>query len=135
MLLLKLGLGKAAELKSVQRRIKEQDRNGDGKISRDEADSRLRPNFDLMDRNRDGIVDPEEYTAYYAARMGVSVPSAPVGSSFGSSTTLPSPPSFGGNNNSSSATPPPTVSAPSASGTSESELLRRLMEQRARENR
>ncbi len=121
---------------SAQRRIKEQDRNGDGKISRDEADSRLRPNFDLMDRNRDGIVDAEEYTAYYAARMGVSVPSAPAGSSFGSPTTPPSLPNFGGSNtSSSSSTPPPSPSAPSAGGTSESELLRRLMEQRARENR
>lgn len=117
---------------SAQRRIKEQDRNGDGKISRDEADSRLRPNFDLMDRNRDGIVDAEEYTAYYAARMGVSVLSAPVGSSFGSPPAPTSPSNFGGSNTSSS---PPPPSAPSTGGTSESELLRRLMEQRARENR
>ena len=29
------------------------------RLRREEADSRLRPNFDLMDRNRDNIVDAE----------------------------------------------------------------------------
>jgi hypothetical protein len=118
---------------SAQRRIRDQDRNGDGKISRDEADSRLRPNFELMDRNRDGIVDAEEYTAYYAARLsGGSSGGTPGTFSTGSSGTgsfTPPPPST---------SPPPgslgTPSAPSTGG-GESDILRRLMEQRARENR
>jgi len=118
---------------SAQRRIRDQDRNGDGKISREEADSRLRPNFDLMDRNRDNIVDAEEYTAYYAARMSGGTTSgspstfSPGGSSSSSfnapATTPPPPPSSTG-----------TSSAPGTSG-GESDILRRLMEQRARENR
>lgn len=116
---------------AAQRRIREQDRNGDGKISRDEADSRLRPNFDLMDRNRDGMVDAEEYTAYYASRMGGS--STSTFSNPGSFNSAGSPGSFSGNTSGSSSAPP--SSAPSSGGGGESELLRRLMEQRARENR
>lgn len=129
---------------SAQRRIKEQDRNGDGKISRDEADSRLRPNFDLMDRNRDGIVDAEEYTAYYAARMGggsggpsTSSGSFNSGSSFnsgGSFNSSAAPGTFNSGNNNSGG-PSSSPSGPPSSGGGESDLLRRLMEQRARENR
>ncbi len=132
----------------AQSRIREQDRNGDGKISRDEADSRLRDRFREIDRNGDGIVDGEEYTSYYATRFGggTSTSSAP-GSSFSPS---PSPFSSGSSfNNTSgsgsfgsgstgstgSSTGSSTPSAPPSSGGGESDLLRRLMEQRARENR
>lgn len=119
---------------SAQRRIRDQDRNGDGKISRDEADTRLRPNFDLMDRNRDGIVDSEEYTAYYASRMsGSSASTVPPTSSFNSPGSSTSPSNFGGGSAGSSS--PPPASTPSAGGSGESDLLKRLMEQRARENR
>ncbi len=119
---------------SAQRRIRDQDRNGDGKISRDEADTRLRPNFDLMDRNRDGIVDSEEYTAYYASRMsGSSASTVPPTSSFNSPGSSTSPSNFGGGSAGSSS--PPPASTPSQSGSGESDLLKRLMEQRARENR
>jgi hypothetical protein len=45
------------------RRIKEQDRDGDGKVSFNEADDRLKPNFQKMDRNGDGFLDMEEYRA------------------------------------------------------------------------
>ena len=123
---------------SAQRRIRDQDRNGDGKISREEADSRLRPNFDLMDRNRDNIVDAEEYTAYYASRMSGGTTSG------NPSASSPSTFSPGGSSSSSfnapATTPPSPSSSPgtsSAPGTSsgESDILRRLMEQRARENR
>ncbi len=116
----------------AQRRIREQDRNGDGKISRDEADSRLRDRFRDMDKNSDGQVDAEEYTAYYASRMGGSSSSNPPSNGFNNPA---SPGSFGSSNNSSSSSTPPPPSAPSVGGTSESEMLRRLMEQRARENR
>jgi hypothetical protein len=123
---------------SAQRRIRDQDRNGDGKISREEADSRLRPNFDLMDRNRDNIVDAEEYTAYYASRMSGGTTSG------NPSASSPSTFSPGGSSSSSFNTPATTPPSPSSSpgtssapGTSsgESDILRRLMEQRARENR
>jgi hypothetical protein len=140
---------------SAQRRIREQDRNGDGKVSRDEADSRLRQNFDLMDRNRDNIVDADEYTAYYAQRSGGS-PSSPFtsGSSFnpgsslnqgpssfnsgGSFNNSGSPGSFGSGSSGSSGNTSSSggsSSGSTGSGGGESDLLRRLMEQRARENR
>ena len=45
------------------RRVKEQDRDGDGKVSFAEADDRLKPNFQKMDRNGDGFLDMEEYRA------------------------------------------------------------------------
>ena len=129
---------------TAQQRIREQDRNRDGKISRDEADSRLRPNFDLIDRNRDGSVDAEEYMAYYVSRSGGG--SSSSGSSFnqgGSFNNSGGPgSSFGGgssgfnsgNNNSSSSSAPSSGST-SSDGGGESDLLKRLMEQRSRENR
>jgi hypothetical protein len=45
------------------RRIREQDKDGDGKVSLAEADDRLKPNFERMDRNRDGFLDMDEYRA------------------------------------------------------------------------
>lgn len=36
------------------------DTNGDGKVSRDEAQGRLRKNFDKLDANRDGFLDRDE---------------------------------------------------------------------------
>ncbi len=125
---------------SAQRRIRDQDRNGDGKISRDEADSRLRPNFDLMDRNRDGMVDAEEYTAYYATRTSGSAPSSggtfssPSFPSPGGSTSSGSSPVVGSSGSSSNSGGTP-ASPSTSGGASESDLLKRLMEQRARENR
>lgn len=49
-------------------RLKEQDRDNDGRISFAEADDRLKQNFQQIDRNGDGYVDGEEYRAYYANR-------------------------------------------------------------------
>ncbi len=133
----------------AQQRIREQDRNGDGKISRTEADSRLRDRFRDMDRNRDDQIDAEEYTAYYTSRMGGSTSSAPPTSSFnsGSTSSFNSGSTSGFNSGSSSASPgtfgsgsagsssSPPASTPSSGGSGESDLLKRLMEQRARENR
>lgn len=147
--------GNESPADSAQRRIREQDRNGDGKISRDEADSRLRPNFDLMDRNRDNIVDADEYTAYYAQRSGggSSTPSTSGGSfnsgssfnqgpssfnSGGSFNNSGSPGSFSSGSSGSSGNTSSSggsSSGSTSSGGGESDLLRRLMEQRARENR
>ena len=130
---------------SAQRRIREQDRNGDGKISLEEADSRLKPRFQLMDKNGDGFVDLAEYTAYYAERNGGGSSRTTFGSTgMTNNFTLPpggsslpltaSPASPGGINSppfSTPSTPPPA----SSGGSSESDVLRRLLEQRARENR
>lgn len=122
---------------TAQQRIREQDRNGDGRISREEADSRLRDNFRTIDRNGDGSVDTEEYTSYYVTRFGGG--SSSSGSSFNqggtfnnSGTQGSSSSGFNTGNNSSSA---PSSGSTSSGGAGESDLLRRLMEQRSRENR
>lgn len=124
----------------AQQRIRDQDRNGDGKITRDEADSRMRDRFREIDRNGDGSVDTEEYTAYYVSRFGGS--SSSSRGSFNSGSTSTSGGSFnsgGSSNPGSSGTTGSSggssTSSPSSGGGGESDLLKRLMEQRARENR
>lgn len=62
------GGGDSAE--QAQRRIREQDKDGDGKVSFEEADSRLRDRFRDIDTNGDGYIDAQEYAGYYAARSG-----------------------------------------------------------------
>jgi hypothetical protein len=57
-----MGGGGGGEDMATQR-IRQQDKNGDGKISLDEADDRLRKNFQSMDKNGDGHVDGDEYRA------------------------------------------------------------------------
>jgi len=135
--------GSSNPAEMAQSRIREQDRNGDGRISRDEADSRLRDRFREIDRNGDGSVDGEEYTAYYVSRFGGgSSSSGSSGSSFNQGGTFNSGGTFNnssspggspGSFNSGSPSSPPSGSPSSGGG--ESDLLRRLMEQRARENR
>jgi hypothetical protein len=52
-------------------RLMQQDINPkDGKISRDEADRMLQPNFDKIDFDRDGFITLEEYRGYYANQQG-----------------------------------------------------------------
>jgi hypothetical protein len=46
----------------------EQDRDRDGRVSRDEADRQLQPNFDRIDVDRDGYITLDEYRGYYAAQ-------------------------------------------------------------------
>ncbi len=52
------------------------DRNGDGRLARDETkgDLNLGPRFDDVDVNRDGIVTGEELQRYIAERYGVETP-------------------------------------------------------------
>lgn len=64
------GGGRFDPAEMAQQRVRELDRNGDGKISLDEADSRLRDRFQEIDRNADGQIDIEEYTAYMVVRFG-----------------------------------------------------------------
>jgi len=49
-------------------RLKEQDKDGDGRVSFAEADGRLKENFTLIDKNGDGFVGLDEYKGYYASR-------------------------------------------------------------------
>lgn len=49
--------------------FKMSDKNGDGKISREEASRRLQPTFDQYDTNRDGFIDSTEFKAYLAVAM------------------------------------------------------------------
>ncbi len=53
-------------------RFKQLDRNGDGKVTREEA-AEL-PMFDQWDTNKDGAVTLEEVTAFYASRRPSSAP-------------------------------------------------------------
>jgi Ca2+-binding EF-hand superfamily protein len=50
-------------------RFREQDRNNDGRVSRDEADRQLQPNFERIDRDNDGSITLDEYRGYYAAQQ------------------------------------------------------------------
>jgi Ca2+-binding EF-hand superfamily protein len=50
-----------------QGQFKRLDTNGDGKISRDEAQGRIKENFDKFDANGDGFLEPEEIQKALAA--------------------------------------------------------------------
>ncbi len=60
-------------------RMREQDRNQDGKVAFDEADSRLKENWKVIDANNDGYVDLDEYKGYYVAQSGGRGPGGPGG--------------------------------------------------------
>ena len=45
------------------RMLKQWDKNGDGKIAKDEANEQLKPFFDQQDQNKDGFIDAEEAQA------------------------------------------------------------------------
>ncbi len=50
----------ARRVKQIVAQIKRQDSNGDGKISRDEANELLKRNFKRVDRNQDDVIDESE---------------------------------------------------------------------------
>ncbi len=49
-----------ARIEKQMKQILENDKDGDGKISKEEAPERLKRNFDRIDRNSDGFVDRKE---------------------------------------------------------------------------
>jgi hypothetical protein len=49
-------------------RLREQDKDGDGRVSAAEADNKLKPNFERIDRDNDGFITLTEYRDYYAAQ-------------------------------------------------------------------
>jgi len=106
---------------SAQRRIREQDRDNDGRVSLQEADRGLRDRFREIDRNGDGFVDSSEYTAYYTERMSGG-PSG--GNSLGSAGGVTSSPSI----------PAPVPRVDTTPPANADDILKRLMEQRQKEN-
>ncbi|MCZ2343344.1 MAG: EF-hand domain-containing protein [Bacteroidales bacterium] len=83
------GRGFSMSDEDMQRRFAEYDRNGDGKISYDEASDRTKPNFKSADTNGDGGLDFNEYKGYITQRM--SSFSAMRASRNGDSSSMPSP--------------------------------------------
>ena len=47
--------------------MRDMDKNGDGKISKDEAPERMKENFDKIDTNSDGQLDQEELQKWFAS--------------------------------------------------------------------
>jgi acetyl esterase/lipase len=52
-------------------RFRRLDRNGDGKLSRDELPEAVRANFDRIDTNGDGSISPAENAAFLRGRAGL----------------------------------------------------------------
>lgn len=48
------------------------DKNGDGKLTRDELPELVRPNFDRVDTNSDGVITPEEDLAFRARGLNAA---------------------------------------------------------------
>ncbi len=72
------GGGGAFNAKEILSRL---DKNGDGKISKDEAPERMKEYFDRLDANKDGNIDAEEFArsaAAFGERPGGAPPGAPA---------------------------------------------------------
>lgn len=63
--------GRSSGAGGMMDRLMSQDKNEDGKLSKDEVDERMLPMFDRLDSNSDGSIDKSEIEAA-AARMGGS---------------------------------------------------------------
>ncbi|MGI9495817.1 MAG: EF-hand domain-containing protein [Mariniblastus sp.] len=92
--------GRSGGAGGMMDRIMSQDKNQDGKLSKDEVDERMLPMFDRLDANSDGSIDKSEIEAA-AARMGGSRggrggPGGPGGNQGGGQ--RPQRPSFDGGN-------------------------------------
>jgi Ca2+-binding EF-hand superfamily protein len=55
---------------AFRERLREADRNGDGKLSKDEAPDQLKENFDRADANGDGVLDETELRAAFERLRG-----------------------------------------------------------------
>ncbi len=62
--------GSPAGPRSMAERLRSRDRDGDGKLSRDEVPERMARRFDRMDTNGDGFIDGEELAAMARRRPG-----------------------------------------------------------------
>jgi len=102
----------------MQRRFRDYDKNGDGRLTIDEVSDRMKPYFATADKNQDGALDFGEYVQYVNERMasfgmgmGMGMGGTP---GFGSPpgmmppSALPAP----GNVTSSSSGPTPSVPTP-----------------------
>ena len=72
------GGGGAFNVKEILSRL---DKNGDGKISKEEAPGPMKENFDRLDANKDGNIDAEEFArsaAAFGGRPGGAPPGAPA---------------------------------------------------------
>jgi hypothetical protein len=54
----------------VDAAFRRSDRDGDGKLSKDEVPDRVRNEFERFDTNKDGFIDRDEYRKYAESRMG-----------------------------------------------------------------
>ncbi len=63
----------AARAAQLEKRFKDADKDGDGKLTRDEAEAgmpRVAKNFDLIDKDKKGYVTIEGIKAYWASKRG-----------------------------------------------------------------
>ena len=84
----------------TQQRFKESDKNGDGKISFEEASDRTKPSFKQIDTNGDGFIDYAEYKVYIGQRMSgaPSMPAPPGSDPSQANMSFQQQPQWGGNN-------------------------------------
>jgi acetyl esterase/lipase len=73
----------AREIESYRRRVvfRQFDKNGDGRLSRDELTGPFAPLFDRLDTNKDGFLSPDELDAWFRQRDGAkpsATPAAPA---------------------------------------------------------
>ena len=57
------GPGQGAPRGNPAAQMRNMDRDGDGKITRDELPTQMQPRFDRMDQNGDGVIDEKEIEA------------------------------------------------------------------------
>jgi collagen type III alpha len=56
--------GPGGERPNPAEMFKRLDKDGDGKVSKEEAPERMKENFDKMDANKDGFLTPDELKAH-----------------------------------------------------------------------
>ena len=61
---------RTVQTEQARRIFQKLDRDGDGVLSADEMPEGLRADRARWDTNRDGVIDPQEYWAYYQGRLG-----------------------------------------------------------------